>query len=303
MDRQGKVARPSPLPPRPLPSPQANPTAFAELGWAQPIKEAVRAAGRAAGIAEAQYARDEALEDGSGLKVINGLPDSVIKDTGTEASIATDGAVEDEDHLERLEEPTPLSRVNSTDSVLLRSPLPASPPFPSPADTYATGGTTRFAPDAFSRPGVPLSFDRPGALGLQSAPYSPTFDAADPFSLPPTFVPSLPTIERAASTKIFLETRYHALLRQPKSRDARKALLEQELAKLSGLSEREKERVRMANRLAETDYLRETRKKVGINSYDKLKTIGHGAFGVVSLVREKETGQCALCSFLLPSRC
>jgi hypothetical protein len=47
--------------------------------------------------------------------------------------------------------------------------------------------------------------------------------------------------------------------------------------------------------------LRETRKRVGVNSFTKLKTIGHGAFGVVSLVREKETGQYVFSHFSISS--
>ncbi|GAA5854195.1 hypothetical protein JCM8547_001730 [Rhodosporidiobolus lusitaniae] len=270
VDRQGKVGKPA---------------------WAAPIKEAVRAAHRAAGIAEAQFARDEELEDGSGLKVVNGLPDSVISsragDAPQDVSVATAAAVEDEDGEEQLRPPPPpfinLERNNSAESVVLRSSPPALSPTRSspPLDVYAAGGTTRFSADALTRPGVPLSFDRPGAL------HSPT---VDPLSLSPSFVPALATIERSASTKIFLETRYHALLRQPKSRETRKALLEKELARLS-ISEREKERVREAAKSAETNYLRESRAKVGVSSFVKLKTVGHGAFGVVSLVREKDTGQ------------
>lgn len=49
--------------------------------------------------------------------------------------------------------------------------------------------------------------------------------------------------------------------------------------------------VRERWRKNETEYLRERRARVDVSSFVKLKTIGHGAFGVVSLVREKGTGQ------------
>jgi hypothetical protein len=44
-------------------------------------------------------------------------------------------------------------------------------------------------------------------------------------------------------------------------------------------------------RANETAYLRERRRRVDQRSFVKLKTIGHGAFGVVSLVKEKDTGE------------
>jgi serine/threonine protein kinase len=58
-----------------------------------------------------------------------------------------------------------------------------------------------------------------------------------------------------------------------------------------GLSEPRKEDLRARWRQNETDYLREQRRKVDVSAFVKLKTIGHGAFGVVSLVRERTTGK------------
>ncbi|BGP16554.1 hypothetical protein JCM10213v2_004556 [Rhodosporidiobolus nylandii] len=291
LDRQGKVGAPT---------------------WAQPIKEAISAAQRAAGVAEAQYAREQLLNDGSGLKVVNGLPDSVIHGSGEltprpspplDVSVATAAAVEDdgaEDDEVLHTPPAPpfaeLARVDSHDSVVLRSPLPSPPALTAAQmEAFAAGGTTRFSPGAFSRPGAPPSFDRPGALAQPSSPLaspalaSPTSPQPD-FALPPDFVPSLSTIERAASCKIFLEMRYHALLKSKKPREMRRALLEQELARLN-ISDRERMKVREAFALSETEYLREMRARVGVGSFVKLKTIGHGAFGVVSLVRQKGTGE------------
>ena len=72
------------------------------------------------------------------------------------------------------------------------------------------------------------------------------------------------------------------------------------------LAPEQKEYLRARWRQNETDYLRERRQKVDASAFVKLKTIGHGksppvhsqahfspalgAFGVVSLVREKSTG-------------
>ncbi|GAA5833459.1 hypothetical protein JCM9279_001531 [Rhodotorula babjevae] len=255
--------------------------------WAKPIKDAVRASHQAVGVAEANYARDMPPRP---LKVMNGLPESATSSAassrtvdGRDLSLATDVAVED-DHDDGLPAaPTPLyrplHRIPSSDSIVARSP-PSSPAF-------FKSGTTRFKPGATARPGAPFSFDQ-----LPSPPLVwPSADGNDddPFSRP-SFVPSLATIERAVALKTFLEVKYHALLKQPPSREARKALIERELARLH-LSDAERVRVRDAWVLSESEYLRETRRRVGVGSFLKLKTIGHGAFGVVSLVREKGSGE------------
>lgn len=174
---------------------------------------------------------------------------------------------------------------------------------------FAEGGTTRFTPQAWDRPALPgaptssspnaqvLSFDRPGMFkplptsAESPPPASPSSDRTitatndhrdvddqpddSPFGLPRNFVPSLTTIEKAASTKIFFETKYHEILRKPRSRDQRKALLEAELGRLQ-MTDAQRNTVRAAWALSETEYLREVRSKVGVGSFVKLKTIGHG---------------------------
>jgi len=159
-------------------------------------------------------------------------------------------------------------------------------------------GTTKFSPHGYNRPGVPLSWDSnetpTSSLLLDASSTipedSPMPSLSDPFSLPSKFIPSLTTIEKAVSTKIYLETKYHALLKTPPTRETRKYLLEKELSRLN-LRESEKEDVREAWRVSETEYLREMRRKVGVESFKRLKVIGRGAFGVVSLVREQGSGQ------------
>ncbi|GAA5868106.1 hypothetical protein JCM3774_001023 [Rhodotorula dairenensis] len=102
--------------------------------------------------------------------------------------------------------------------------------------------------------------------------------------------PSLATIEKAAAIKIFFETKYHAVLRQPRFRERSRAVFERELARLH-LSDSERRRIRTAWSKSQTQYLRELRDKVGASSFVRIKTIGHGAFGVVTLVRERATGE------------
>ncbi|KAI9511137.1 hypothetical protein F5148DRAFT_975586 [Russula earlei] len=102
--------------------------------------------------------------------------------------------------------------------------------------------------------------------------------------------PSLATLERAVSTRIFFENLYFPLLRHPPSREQRRVAMEKDMHNM-GLPEPRKEYLRSRWRQNETDYLREQRRKVDVSAFVTLKTIGHGAFGVVSLVRERATGK------------
>ncbi len=122
--------------------------------------------------------------------------------------------------------------------------------------------------------------------------------------------PSLATLEKAVAAKIYFENLYFPLLRHPPSREQRRVAMEKEMANMQ-MSEAQKENIRRRWRQNETEYLRDRRRKVDVNAFAKLKTIGHGAevssvrgsvnqhlfvrvagaFGVVSLVRERSTGQ------------
>ncbi|GAA5894309.1 serine/threonine-protein kinase [Sporobolomyces salmoneus] len=222
----------------------------------------------------------------------------------------------------RLEPLPPLARSTSGDTIVISQtpresidtirPLPGQlqqarklPRVPPPqletppAPRTVVIGTTKFSPHGYNRPGVPLSWDtneNTSSLLLTSnesnadADDSGFFSLSDPFSLPAKFLPSLTTIEKAVSTKIYLETKYHALLKTPPSRETRKHLLEKELSRLN-LREDQKAEVRNAWKLSETEYLRDMRTRVNVGSFKKLKVIGRGAFGVVSLVRETGSGE------------
>ncbi|KAK0534569.1 hypothetical protein OC834_001825 [Tilletia horrida] len=103
--------------------------------------------------------------------------------------------------------------------------------------------------------------------------------------------PSLQTIEKSVAAKIYFENLYYSILKKPRARDTRRAGLEAELASLGNrISELEKEAIRAKWLANETEYLREMRARVNVNSFVRLKTIGHGAFGVVALVKERGTG-------------
>jgi len=118
----------------------------------------------------------------------------------------------------------------------------------------------------------------------------PTLPDVSPIRVRKPITPSLATLEKAVSAKIYFENLYFPLLRQPPSRDQRRLAMEKDMMNMQ-LSETQKEYLRGRWRQNETDYLRERRRKVDVSAFVKLKTIGHGAFGVVSLVRERSTGQ------------
>ena len=88
--------------------------------------------------------------------------------------------------------------------------------------------------------------------------------------------PSLATLEKAVAAKIYFENLYFPLFRHPPSREQRRMALEKEMATMQ-LSEMQKENIRRRWRQNETDYLRDRRRKVDVNAFVKLKTIGHGS--------------------------
>ncbi|KAG8687813.1 hypothetical protein FRC09_013267 [Ceratobasidium sp. 395] len=104
------------------------------------------------------------------------------------------------------------------------------------------------------------------------------------------FRPSLTTLDKAVSAKIYFENVYFPLLRLPPSREQRRVAMEAEMEQLN-IPQHMRTHLRAKWRANETAYLRERRRRVDQRAFVKLKTIGHGAFGVVSLVKEKETGE------------
>ncbi|CAG8572521.1 12806_t:CDS:2 [Dentiscutata erythropus] len=103
-----------------------------------------------------------------------------------------------------------------------------------------------------------------------SVPYNNQYldQYSDP--LQQNIVPSLATIEKIRRAK-------------------RRLQLESELEKMA-ISDKDKREIRQEWLTLESDYMRILRKKITINAFQMIKTIGHGAFGVVKLVREKNTG-------------
>lgn len=151
----------------------------------------------------------------------------------------------------------------------------------------AAGINAMFNPPSPSRPDSMVVLD--SLRSIESASMSQLVVDPSEMQIEP-FRPSLTTVEKSVAAKIYFENLYFGILKKPKDRDTRRAGLESELASLR-ISDEAKEQIRQAWIANETQYLRDLRARVNVNSFAKLKTIGHGAFGVVALVRERGTGQ------------
>lgn len=124
--------------------------------------------------------------------------------------------------------------------------------------------------------------------------------------------PSLETLEKAMSIALFFEQYYHALLKPAArvrtskpaaapihpgnyvlNRARRLAQLEQSflLPENRFMSEGEKESQREELIRDENVMLRERRRKVDVKGFEMGRVIGHGAFGVVRIAREYQSGR------------
>ncbi|KAG5999851.1 hypothetical protein E4U21_006213 [Claviceps maximensis] len=112
--------------------------------------------------------------------------------------------------------------------------------------------------------------------------------------------PTIETVEKAAAAKIFLETCFNNLLNRASPRTTRLQYLETQLYYSPHLDLEEKKAIRQSFHYQETCHLREARaikakslmsliqnKYSHADSYESLKILGRGSFGVVKLVRER----------------
>jgi protein-serine/threonine kinase len=153
--------------------------------------------------------------------------------------------------------------------------------------TPSSSGLTAAAQENFPISTVDGLPGRPGNStirwggGLQPHPEVQELDDPPPEkSLPERprhrpITPSLATLEKAVSARIYFENLYFPLLRQAPSREQRRLAMEKDMSEMQ-LSEVQKEVLRARWRQNETDYLREQRRKVDVSAFRKLKTIGHG---------------------------
>lgn len=110
---------------------------------------------------------------------------------------------------------------------------------------------------------------------------------------PRPIVPSLATLEKAVSARIYFENLYFPLFRHIPSREQRRLAMERDMMEMN-LSQIQKENLRQRWRRNETEYLRERRRKVDVTTFTKLKTIGHGShpFRIIFVVFSYRSSRC-----------
>lgn len=295
-----------------------------EPAWAAALKHAAVERARARAVAQVQANLDEEYAKGS-LKVVNGNPDSFLSQSSDRADLGSHGHSPKSDNQGAarwtgmpLASPPPLlsgegaspalrssARLSENrqeggasvdDEIVVREDLPVQAIHPRPS-------TYRLPPEDIVRtPDTVVLRNAETATGLRAAFFddegrSTTSQQSDGLRKAlatsingKAFKPSLETVERSVATKVYLENHYYGILKRPRDRDQRRAALERELSN-ANMTDAQRRAIRTAWMTSETEHLRNLRQRISANSFAKLKTIGHGAFGVVSLVKERGSGQ------------
>jgi protein-serine/threonine kinase len=236
---------------------------FIEPAWVARMKEAARERARARGVAQVQAHRPSQLAP---LKVVNASVHASSSVTNV-PSVLSNCAVENE-------------AIRAEPRV--KGPRPFPGMFLSPEAGTVIVHSPKHQIHHAAIDGLPSSVD-------PANPFDENAEAhADLAALNP-ITPSLTTVEKSVAAAIYFEQLYYHILKQPDDRQMRRAQLERELASLP-LPDQQKRFARLALAESETAHLRDTRLRINVNSFVRLKTIGHGAFGVVTLVEERGTG-------------
>lgn len=227
--------------------------------WADPIKNMIRQTVQARAINEVVSALKPTPSSSGGppgitlppLRVVNGIS------TPTTSSILTTAARENVSL-------SPLSPTFQTQAPPPPTPVQLPPNLGQPGSS-----TIRWTTGLPAHP----EHEQEEAAAMDSDNEYPEIPTPRPKK---PITPSLATLEKAVAAKIYFENLYFPLLRHPPSREQRRVAMEKDMANMQ-LSEAQKENIRRRWRQNETDYLRERRKKVDVNAFVKLKTIGHGS--------------------------
>jgi len=102
--------------------------------------------------------------------------------------------------------------------------------------------------------------------------------------------PSIITVERAALCQIFLETKYHKTFHEPSEREIRRQTLQSLVSKGKELLPEQKDKVNQLLNSLESEWARLSRVRPSANAFEIGEKLGSGGFGVVHMVKEKDTG-------------
>lgn len=249
---------------------------LADPKWADPIKNVLRNRAQARAVAQVvaalkpthsqlfAIARAEAdLNPGApfqppALRVVNGMS-TTTNTTISSMSPRTPGTA----HIEGLPSPRGAGWPNGgLNDVFFQAPTPTGLPT-HPEDPVESQQTLLASPGTQV---ISLNYSESAETATETPPPPPP---------PKPINPSIHTLEKAASARIYFENIYFPLLRQPPSREQRRVAMEQEMDQM-GLPEDRKRHLRDRWKKNETEYLREKRKKVDPSAFRILKTIGHG---------------------------
>jgi hypothetical protein len=148
----------------------------------------------------------------------------------------------------------------------LRPPPPPPPSNPHKTTSYINKGTVRI----YAR-----------SLRLNTSP----------LASPSPVQPSVITVERAALCQIFLETKYHKTFQEPSDRTLRRQTLEHLVSRGKELTSDQREKFNEILKSVESEWSRLSRVRPSIEAFEVVKKLGSGGFGVVNMVKEKQTGQ------------
>eukprot|EP01126_Amoeba_proteus_P019658 TRINITY_DN2018_c0_g1_i15.p1 TRINITY_DN2018_c0_g1~~TRINITY_DN2018_c0_g1_i15.p1 ORF type:complete len:409 (-),score=92.35 TRINITY_DN2018_c0_g1_i15:735-1961(-) len=95
-------------------------------------------------------------------------------------------------------------------------------------------------------------------------------------------------VNKSKAARLFIDSYYKELVDTNEDRRKRRVEIEE---RTKGLSKKEKREAELALQMAETEQLRNKRKKLSITDYANVKLIGRGAFGEVRVVRSKENNE------------
>eukprot|EP01133_Synstelium_polycarpum_P019511 gene19511-23374_t len=112
--------------------------------------------------------------------------------------------------------------------------------------------------------------------------------------------PSRPTMDKSLAAKMYIEQYYLNQQKSVRQRESRRKDLNTKMENMK-LSSKEQNDMHKELDKKESEYMRLKRVKLKRSDFEVVKVIGRGAFGEVSLVKQKESGELFAMKKLLKS--